>query len=163
MNFHEYTNGAGEVLILRRMPQNRTTYGGFIWPSGVGTVVKCPNWNPIPTCGGGLHGWAWGFGLGDGCDYDIIGDIWLVIGAQPDDVVGELNGSAKCKCRRAVIRLEGSFEDARQAVQNGFDACVALMSKDSGNYSTAASSGNSSTAATFPYSCAPYQERPFKF
>ena len=145
MNFHQFTNTDGEVLIVRRIPQDRTTRNGFIWPSGVGTVVECPDWNPKPVCGGGLHGWPWGFGIGDGCDYDIIGDIWLVLGAKPEDVVGEIDCGAKCKIRRCVIRLEGAFGAAITAVQSGFDACVAAMAKEGGDSSTAASSGRYST------------------
>jgi hypothetical protein len=108
MDFHKHVDENGEVLILKRIPQDRKTHGGFLWPSGVGTVVECPDWNPDPVCGGGLHGWPYGFGLGEGCDYDIISDIWLVLGAKPEDVVGELGHGAKCKARRVTIRLEGS-------------------------------------------------------
>ena len=157
MNFHEWTNADGEVLILRRIPQNRTTYNGFKWPSGVGSVVECGDFNPKPTCGG-LHGWPLGFGLGEGMDYDIIHDVWLVLGAKPEDVVGELGGGAKCKIRRGVIRLEGTFGAAMEFVREGFGACVADMAKQcdgidstsasSGSYSTSASSGNGSTSAS---------------
>jgi hypothetical protein len=160
MNFHKFANEDGEVLILKRIPQSRKTCNDFEWPSGVGSVVTCPDWRPDTECGGGLHGWPWGFGLGDGCDYDIISDIWLVVGAKPEDVIGEINGGAKCKARQVTIRLEGSFADAMAKVQPGFDACVAAMAIEqnavgdsskaasSGNYSKAASSGNSSKAAS---------------
>jgi hypothetical protein len=159
MNFHQYANEDGEVLILRRIPKSRVTRNGFTWPVGAGLTVECPDWDLSPKCGHGLHGWPWGFGLGDGCDYDIIGDIWLVIGCKPEDVVGELDGGAKCKFRCGVIRLEGSFGDAMAKVQGGFDACVAMMAKElgkdgdssksasSGDYSKSASSGDSSKSA----------------
>ena len=97
LNFHAHTNDEGEVLILKRIPQSRETYGGFTWPIGVGSVVECPDWNADPVCGGGLHGWPWGWGLGEGSDYDIIGDVWLVLGAKPEDVVGELEGGASVR------------------------------------------------------------------
>ena len=129
VQFHEFTNADGEVLILRRIPKNRITNGNgkgndFIWPSGVGTVVECPDWSPVPTCGNGLHGWPWGYGLGDGCEYDIIGDVWLVIGCRPEDVVGNIEGGQKCKFRRGVIRLEGGFGDAMARVTPGRVACT---------------------------------------
>ena len=136
MNFHQYTNDDGEVLILRRIPQNRRTHNDFIWPAGVGALVECPDWNDGPKCGGGLHGWPWGFGLGDGYDYDIIADIWLVVGVKPEDVVGELGGGAKCKFRRGIIRLEGSFDDAMSAVRYGFDGCVQEMAAHASGYSS---------------------------
>ena len=145
MDFHKWTED-GEVLILKRISRDRTTYNNFPWPEGVGAVVECPDWNSEACCGGGLHGWPWGFGLGEGSDYDIIGDIWLVLGAKPEDVVGELDGGAKCKCRRATIRLEGSFGDAMRKVQRGFDGCVTAMAKQAGDSSTAASSGDSCTS-----------------
>ena len=28
---------------------------GFQWPLEVGAIVECPDWNPEPECGGGLH------------------------------------------------------------------------------------------------------------
>ena len=147
VNFHNFADKSGEVLLLKRIPQNRKTHGDFLWPSGIGTVVECPDWNPAPKCVGGLHAWPWGFGLGEGCDYDIIGDVWLVLGATPDNIVGELEGGAKCKARRLTIRMEGSFGDAMAKVRPGFDAAVAAMAS-SGYNSTAASSGDNSKAAS---------------
>lgn len=153
MNFHEFINSDGEVLILRRIPKSRTTCNNFKWPNGTGATVECPDWNDKAECGGGLHGWPWGFGLGEGCDYDIIDDIWLVIGVKPEDVVGELNNGAKCKFRRGTIRLEGSFSDAVAKVRDGFDGCVKAMAIEngkaavSGDYGKAAVSGNGGKAA----------------
>jgi len=159
LNFHKWTNEDGEVLILRRIPQDRTTYNGFVWKSGVGTTVECPDWNDSPTCGNGLHGWVWGFGLGDGCDYDIIGDIWLVIGCKPEDVIA-ISNSAKCKFKQGIIRLEGSFQDAINTVKDGMKLCIQDSSKNkieiekendkqaqSGSYSQQAQSGNYSQQA----------------
>lgn len=31
------------------------THHDFQWPSEVGAIAKCPDWNPEPRCGGGLH------------------------------------------------------------------------------------------------------------
>jgi len=155
MTFHEWTNEQGEVLILRRIPQSRITNGDgegedFVWPSGVGSVVECPDWRPDSKCGGGLHGWPLGFGLGEGCDYDIIEDIWLVIGATPEDVCGELEGNAKCKFRVGVIRFEGTFGAAMEFVRSGFAACVKAMSKekngDLGKSTVAGDDGKSTVA-----------------
>jgi hypothetical protein len=159
VNFHNFTDTNGEVLMVKRIPQSRKTHGDFLWPSGIGTVVVCPDWRADATCGGGLHAWPWGFGIGDGCDIDIIGDIWLVLGAKPEDIIGEIDRGAKCKARRVTIRLEGTFGAAMNFVRSGFDGCVAAMAKknpsgdsskaaSSGNYSTAASSGNYSKAAS---------------
>ena len=152
MNFHEWTNDDGEVLILRRVPKSRKTYSGFAWPTGCGTEVECPDWAPEPRCGGGLHGWPWGFGLGDGSDYDIVDDIWLVVGCKPEDVVGELDGGAKCKFRRGVIRMEGAFGDAMTKVRPGFEGCVGAMANqqsDSGKSTVAGYYGKSTVAGNY--------------
>ena len=153
MNFHEHINDQGEVLILKRIPQSRITNGGgnardLLWP-GVGGVVECDTWKPDNNCGGGIHGWPWGFGLGDGMEYDVVGDIWIVIGAKPKDVIGNLEGGAKCKARTVTVRFEGAFKDAMQFVADGFSCCVKAWSvadygdnASSGNYAQIGSSGN---------------------
>ena len=147
MNFHAWTHDGDEVMILRRIPKHRMTYNNFLWPSGIGAVVECPDWKPNDKCGNGLHGWPWGFGLGDGCGYDIINDVWLVIGAAPEDVVGEIEGGAKCKFRRGTIRYEGKFQDAMLLLQGGFLACVETAAS-AGDWSAAASVGDWSKAAS---------------
>jgi len=136
--FHEWTNGNGEVLILRRIPPSRRTYNEFQWPTGVRTRVECPDWNPKPICGGGLHGWPLGFGLGEGSAFSVVDDVWLVLGAKPEDVVGELDGGAKCKCREGIIRYEGDFSGAVSFVSNEFAKCVAAMAGGDGAKSSAA-------------------------
>ena len=146
MNFHEWTNDAGEVLILKRIPKDRKTNGGFLWPKGVGTLVECPDWNPKPECGGGLHGWPCGFSLGDGQDYDIIGDSWLVLGAKPNEVV-LIEKSAKVKAKSVVIRFEGSFLDAVRFVTPGFSKCIKEWSKTTGYYGKSAVAGDSGKSA----------------
>jgi hypothetical protein len=135
--FHEWTNGNGEVLILRRIPPSRRTYNEFQWPTGVGTRVECPDWNPKPICGGGLHGWPLGFGLGESSAFSIVDDVWLVLGAKPEDVVGELDGGAKCKCREGIIRYEGDFAGAVSFVSTEFANCVAAMAGGDGARSSA--------------------------
>jgi hypothetical protein len=149
LDFHKHVNVDGEVLILRRIPRSRVTDGNgkgnpFHWPEGVGSVVECTDWNPAPKCGHGLHGWPWGWGLGEGCEYDIIDDIWLVIGCKPEDVVGELDGGCKCKFHLGTIRLEGKFADAINAVKGGHADCVRKSAKESGDSSRQSQSGDSS-------------------
>ena len=109
---HKITGRDGLVHILKRLPKSRIAHGGFIWPEGVGTVVKPSSFSRSATCGNGLHGWPWGFGLGEGSDFDVANDIWLVIGARPSDVVGKLEGGPKCKCRKATILFEGTYKEA---------------------------------------------------
>ena len=100
---HQWTNSAGEVLILKCVDHNGQGYGGFQYPLTVGSLVEAPDWDPANKCGGGLHGWAWGIGIGGGKPPDWSG-IWLVIGCVPTDVVHVTAYGHKDKARAGVIR-----------------------------------------------------------
>ena len=165
---HQWTNADGEVLILKRIPKNRLGHEGFKYPKGVGSVIACPDFNTKPTCGGGIHGWPWGFGIGEGAEFDILEDVWLVLSAPPENVIGELEGGLKCKAKDPVIRFEGSFKDAwgvvageqtaiiRNLAASGDDSKLAASGDDSklaasGNDSNLAASGNDSKLAASGY------------
>lgn len=45
------------VLVLRTCNSDMTGYGGFKWPES--GPVEAPDWNPVKSCGQGLHGWLW--------------------------------------------------------------------------------------------------------
>ena len=142
---HQWTNKDGDVLILKRIKPNRKGYGEFIYPSGVGTVITAPDWNSEPKCGGGIHGWPWGFGLGEGADYDILDDIWLVLSEKPENVVGELEKGWKCKARAPRIVFEGTFTQVWGLVCDEQSAIITQMA--SGDDSNLAASGNGSNLA----------------
>ena len=41
---------------LRKISKDgKNRYNDFVWPLEVGAEVVCPDWNPKPNCGGGLH------------------------------------------------------------------------------------------------------------
>ena len=124
---HNFTHTGSEVLILRRGGKDRKSYGGFLYPAGVGATCEPQSWNTRAECGDGLHGWPWAFGLGEGQDFNLIDDLWLVLGAKPEDVVGELNGGLKCKCQHATIRYEGAFGGAMDFLRAGQRACINAM------------------------------------
>ena len=75
------------VLILRtckREPDGRlTAFGGFVWPAS--GPVECPDWNPEPVCGGGLHGLLWGEGEGSMLSWDESA-AWLVVSVDAGEV-----------------------------------------------------------------------------
>ena len=146
---HQWTNKDGDVLILKRIKPNRKGYGEFIYPSGVGTVITAPDWNSEPKCGGGIHGWPWGFGLGEGVDYDILNDIWLVLSEKPENVVGELEKGWKCKARAPRIVFEGTFTQVWGLVCAEQSAIIKQMA--SGPGSNLAASGNDSKIAASGY------------
>ena len=102
---HQWTHDGAEVLILKYVAKDGTTYGGFQWPLTVGTVVAAPDFTTVAECGGGLHGWPWGFSLGDGKEPEWAA-TWIVFGAMPADVI-DLGG--KVKTRTATIRYVGDW------------------------------------------------------
>ena len=166
---HLWTNGGEEVMVVRfvnadgssskmRFQDGKSveTDTPFVYPLTVGCRVFAPDWNPTPVCGGGLHGWPWGFSLGDGKDCDWSA-TWLVFGVRPDDVI-PIDG--KIKFRTGVLRFVGSWSDAMLFVLDGQMAWVrhassgaATASGDSGaatasGYSGAATASGDSGAAT---------------
>jgi hypothetical protein len=158
---HKWTNGGGEVLILKCVDSDGKSYGGFHWPLEIGVEVIAPDWNKRAECGGGLHGWPWGLAMGEGKDPDWSGK-WIVFGAIPDLVI-DLSG--KCKCQKAIVRFVGSWDKALNFILPGQMAWVfhassgaASATGDSGaasatGYSGAASAtGDSGAASATGYS-----------
>ena len=123
---HQWTHDGVEVLIVKWVPQDGyiTDYG-FQWPLTVGAIVEAPDWNPAPQCGGGLHGWPWGFCLGEGKESNWTA-TWLVFAANPVDVVS-IEG--KCKARAGVIRYVGDWQGAVNYVLSGQIAWVAMAAR----------------------------------
>ena len=142
-----------KVYLLRTSDKDGKSHGGFRWPKE--GYVEAPDWNPEPTCGGGLHGLPWGDGgweLLDATDYTRI---WQVLEADAQDVVSIDGRKSKARCGNVIY--SGNMADAMAKVlacQWRIDEIVAVALADkaantsSGNYSKAASSGNSSTAAS---------------
>jgi len=117
-----WTHDGDEVLILKCVPRDGRAYNGFVWPLTVGAAVEAPDFDAAPACGNGLHGWPWGFAIGDGRDPDWRDGQWLVFGSQPADVV-DLGG--KVKARAGVVRFVGAWWEATDFVLAGQMAWVA--------------------------------------
>jgi hypothetical protein len=118
---HQWTHDGAEVLCVKFVEKDGSSHGGFTWPLTVGAEVIAPDWTDKAECGGGLHGWPWGFSLGEGKD-PVWEATWLVFGAQPADVV---NLDGKVKVRRAVVRYVGDWQGATGFVLSGQMAWVA--------------------------------------
>ena len=102
------------VLILRTCKSDMTSHNGFVWPES--GPVECPNWNPEPVCGGGLHGWLWGEGNG------VLGNWsknakWLVVRVLASDVV-DLDGKVKFP-RGEVVYCGPRFDATAYLAANG--------------------------------------------
>ena len=87
------------VLVLRSCNADGTSYNDFKRPLKVGSVVKCPDWNPKAECGNGLHGLLWGAGEGNLLNWKSDAQ-WMVLEVLLADVV-MLGG--KCKFPSAKI------------------------------------------------------------
>ena len=79
------------VLVLRTCAADMSAYGGFVWPES--GPVECPDWDPAPECGNGLHGALWGEGDGNLLDWSEDAR-WLVI-EVPAHTVVDLGGKVK--------------------------------------------------------------------
>lgn len=99
------------VYVLRTVDAHRFAYGGFRWPES--GPVECPDWDPAPTCGHGLHGLL--RGEGDGALLDWEPDaIWQVVDVDERSIV-DLKG--KVKYPRGVVVYSGTREQATALVK----------------------------------------------
>jgi hypothetical protein len=115
MKPHEWVNKDGEVLVLRFSNQDGTSYGGFQHPMKIGEAVTMIGIWPHNKCGGGIHGWPLGLGIGEGKDADWTA-LWQVYGVKPKDIIGEIEGGQKCKFRTGILRYMGPWYAASEYV-----------------------------------------------
>jgi hypothetical protein len=118
---HQWTNGGDRVMIVRFVDEKNQSYGGFQWPTEIGSVVTCPDWDAKAECGNGLHGWPWGIGIGEGKEPVYVNANWQVVSADPKDIVW-LDG--KVKCREVQLEYVGSWWKALEIIEKGRDAWI---------------------------------------
>jgi hypothetical protein len=95
------------VLILRKCKKDGSSRHGFVY-GNKGDTVTAPDWDPKPECGNGLHGLKQGNG-----DWGLLlGDDWLIIEADENDVVDI--DEQKCKFRTGKILYRGDKEGLHQ-------------------------------------------------
>jgi hypothetical protein len=146
---HLWAHDSGEVFILRFSGKDGRSHGGFQHPMEVGETVTAPDWNSTPSCGGGIHGWPWGIGLGDGKEpqWDAL---WQVYGVKPEDVIGDVAGGPKCKFRTGVLRYKGDWHGAALFILSGQMAWAVHTAEgaatNSGDRGAATNSGDSGAA-----------------
>jgi hypothetical protein len=73
-----------KALILKTTNPDLTSRNGFQWPDS--GYVECPDWDPAPQCGNGLHGLLWGEGDGGLLNWDSDAK-WLVVEVDEEDVI----------------------------------------------------------------------------
>ena len=126
---HQWIHDGSEVLVLRYCAHDGASSHDFRYPLEVGAVVEAPDWNPADQCGGGLHGWPWGFSIGSGSE-PAYGALWQVYACAPEDVVAITeSGGGKCKFRRGTLRFSGTWYAALEFIDAGRDAWIAQASE----------------------------------
>ena len=94
----------GKKLFLRTCNADGSSHNGFVWPTTVGAEVICPDWDPKPECGNGLHGL-----LDGGQDSGLLDwnsdALWMAVEAEDSDCV-DLGG--KWKFSRCVVMAVGT-------------------------------------------------------
>ena len=82
------------AYVLRTCDANLKSHNDFQWPEK--GEVSCPDWDPKPECGNGLHGLLNGKDKGSYLlDWDL-GAKWLVVSVNPKDIV-DLDDKVKFK------------------------------------------------------------------
>ena len=121
---HLWTNSGDEVLVVRFVSHDGKSCGEFQHPMAVGETVTALDWKADCSCGGGIHGWPWALGLGEGkeCDWSAL---WQVYGVKPEDIMqGEPDLIGKVKFRTGILRFLGTWNDVTNFVLSGQMAWV---------------------------------------
>src|SRR5579872_4401356 len=162
---HQWTHNGNEVLLLKCIGADGVSYRGvdkrgesveFRYPLEVGAGVQAPDWMAGNCCGGGIHGWAWGIGIGGGKEPNWSG-IWLVIGCAPEDVVHVTERGHKEKARCGFIRFvskPGEWWKATEFVLSGQIAWVqqAARASATGERGSASATGERGSASATGWS-----------
>jgi hypothetical protein len=109
------------TYVLRTVKADLTAYNGFVWPrSG---PVSCPDWDPEPECGNGLHGLAQGEGSSSlfSSEPDVL---WMVVRVRTSEMVKTDNG--KVKFPRGTVIYVGDILGATNLIKKKHPAskCV---------------------------------------
>jgi len=118
------------MLILKLTDHLRQSHNNFQWP--VSGFVECDDWDPDPTCVGGLHGWA----KGDGAyRHDSNDGQWLII--QVDEaLVVSVEGGDRVKFPKGDVVYCGTREGAVKiltasgSLSSGSDPAWACLTPD---------------------------------
>lgn len=108
-----------EILVLRTVYNDMTSYRGFKWPES--GHVEAPDWEDTWECGYGLHGLPWGKG-NVGYFYDSKNIKWLVVKVDTTKGFkygyGEITNKCKFKCCEVVFC--GNKKDAKKFMNKHF-------------------------------------------
>jgi len=132
-----------KALVLRTCKADLTSLNGFKWPAS--GSVECPDWDPRPECGHGLHGLPWGTGNWSYLSAEADA-IWQVVEVDEESCV-PIDGD-KVKFPKGNVIFSGRMAEAVTTVLCDPRAMKGAEQASSGDCSTAASSGDCSKAAS---------------
>ena len=139
------------ALMLRTCNADMTAYGGFVWPEE--GYVECPDWDPAPRCGHGLHGFLWGEGDSSLASWDEDAK-WLVV----EFVLGEevdLNGEKIKVPRGWVVPIAKDRQTATRYIADNGGAGKAIIGfLSTAGYRGTATAGDYGTATAGDYGTA---------
>lgn len=128
-----------KVLVLRTVAANRHSYNAFLWPE-LGPV-EAPDWDPVPECGGGLHGALRGEGHGDLFCW-AADALWQVVEVDAASVV-DLNG--KVKFPRGVVLYTGDRLTATSMIVERHPGVAVIGATLTGGYGATLTGGGEAT------------------
>jgi len=139
----------GKALVLRTCNAELQAHGGFQWPES--GPVSCPDWDPKPKCGNGLHGLLWGQGDGDLVSWNAEAK-WMVVEVEAAACV-ELSGKVKfpsgtvifCGDRLGATALVAQHAPAGTSIVGG-TATAGTWGTATAGYSGTATAGDRGTA-----------------
>jgi len=141
-----------KAYMLRTCAADGTSHGGFRWPKE--GPVSCPDWDPKPECGHGLHGLLWGGG-----NLSLLSNaddaIWQIV-----EIEEWVEIDRKVKVPRGAVVYSGDMAGATVGIAmkwldhlkktNAFT--VEGGAASGGSSQLAASGGSSKLAASGDYS-----------
>jgi len=133
-----------KAYMLRTCAADGTSYGGFRWPKE--GAVSCPDWDPKPECGNGLHGMLWGGG-----NLSLLSNaddaIWQIV-----EIEEWVEIDQKVKVPRGVVVYTGDMAGATVGIaMRWLDHLKKTNAFEVGNYSQLAASGDYSKLAASGY------------
>lgn len=110
---------ADETFVLRTCCSDGRSYNNFKWPKR--GPVKCPDWDPAPECGNGLHGAL--LGNGDGTLFNWSKNaLWQIVKVKKSEIV-DLGG--KVKFPRGYVLFTGNQKEATNIlIENGYQSII---------------------------------------
>ncbi len=131
-----------KLQFLRTVDRNGESHGGFVWPLTVGAVVEAPDWNPSPTCGGGLHAIDPATGDWSLMDWSIDARGMIVEVDESDVVTIDAAKVKFPRCTIIKVTEPGGMYDLLCRLTCSAEAIAKMPDASSGDYASIGSSGH---------------------